>query len=150
MDLFFVNQFEKRKHLLRAELQKSKCISVYKDLVKKLFELVILNAEKDESELDENFDNWDIEKINEIDDGHYQGTLLFIIPKNTYQPSVSDYCFTSVSYGSCSGCDTLQSIIYSYEYDDNEDELETYTEKQVDLLMLLALHLVQKLKFLHE
>jgi hypothetical protein len=50
-----------------------------------------------------------------IDDGDYQGTQIFIIPTDTYQPSVKDYVMTDTYYGSCSGCDTLQAIS-GYDY----------------------------------
>lgn len=53
---------------------------------------------------------WDDSKITVIDNGDYQGTLLFLIPADTYQPSENEYLMTFVDYGSCSGCDTLQSI----------------------------------------
>lgn len=48
--------------------------------------------------------------IHVIDDGEYQGTLIFLIPFDCYQPSCEDYLMTYVYYGSCSGCDTLQAI----------------------------------------
>ena len=57
---------------------------------------------------DEN--EWSVNKIKEIDDGDYQGTLLYLIPEDTYQPDSSEYLMTFVEYGSCSGCDTLQGI----------------------------------------
>ena len=50
------------------------------------------------------------EMLKEIDDGDYQGTLLYLIPEDTYQPNSSEYLMTFVEYGSCSGCDTLQGI----------------------------------------
>ena len=104
----------------------------YKQIVEKLFELCITNA-------DEHY-GFNIERMTVIDDGDYQGTKLFIIPKDTYQPSVDDYITTHTYYGSCSGCDTLQSIC-GYDYG-------LPTEEQVKLYMTLALHLVQKLKWL--
>lgn len=52
----------------------------------------------------------DLDKIHIIDDGDYQGTLLYIIPFNTYQPCEFEYLMTYVGYGSCSGCDALESI----------------------------------------
>lgn len=56
-------------------------------------------------------DEWgDTNKIVEIDNGDYQGTLLFTIPRSSYQPSAEEYLMTYVEYGSCSGCDTLLSI----------------------------------------
>ena len=51
-----------------------------------------------------------IEGITMIDNGGYQGTLLFMMPFDTYQPMEYDYLMTYVGYGSCSGCDTLQCI----------------------------------------
>lgn len=104
----------------------------YKQIVEKLFELCITNA-------DEHY-GFNIERMTVIDDGDYQGTKLFIIPKDTYQPSVDDYITTHTYYGSCSGCDTLQSIC-GYDYG-------LPTEEQVKLYMTLVLHLVQKLKWL--
>lgn len=71
-----------------------------------------------------------IGEISEIDNGDYQGTLLYLIPFDTYQPDESDYLMTYVGYGSCSGCDTLLSIIDS----DNEQP----TDKQVKDLMVLC------------
>jgi len=48
--------------------------------------------------------------IHVIDDGEYQGTFIFLIPFDLYQPCCDDYLMTYVDYGSCSGCDTLQAI----------------------------------------
>lgn len=76
------------------------------------------------------------ECIHEIDDGEYQGTLLFVIPADGYQPY--DYWCVKVGYGSCSGCDTLMAILEG-DYGDTIDE-------KVDSLFTLALHIVQGLK----
>ena len=76
----------------------------------------------------------DPEKIHVIDDGDYQGTLIYVIPEKCYQPY--DYWYVRVHYGSCSGCDTLQGILYDY------DDFET----KVNGLFTLALHIVQGLK----
>lgn len=48
--------------------------------------------------------------IHVIDDGEYQGTFIYLIPFDCYQPSCDEYLMTYVYYGSCSGCDTLQAI----------------------------------------
>lgn len=79
-------------------------------------------------------------RITCIDHGEYQGTLLFVIGAEGYQPS--DYWYVKVYYGSCSGCDTLQSIC-GYSSDPP-------TESQVDEYMTLALHIVQGLKSMNE
>src|SRR5581483_5779174 len=77
----------------------------------------------------------DPSRIHTIDDGDYQGTLLFVIAANGYQPY--DYWYTKVSYGSCSGCDTLEAV-RSYSDD-------TPTAEQVNDYWTLALHIVQGL-----
>lgn len=78
----------------------------------------------------------DPERIHEIDDGEYQGTLLFVIPSDTYQPY--RYWYVKVDYGSCTVCDTLQGILAG-DYGDTID-------KKADALFTLALHIVQGLK----
>lgn len=106
--------------------------SSYKALVEKLFELVINSQDGSD------FDDYNWRGMTVIDDGSYQGTQIFIVPKNTYQPSREDYLVTDTYYGSCSGCDTLQGIC---GYGD-----EPPTKTQVSEYMTLALHLVQKMK----
>lgn len=78
----------------------------------------------------------DPERIHEIDDGDYQGTLVFVVGAKGYQPS--DYWYVKVSYGSCSGCDTLEAI---RRYEDTPPSAE-----QVDEYLTLCLHIVQGLK----
>ena len=79
-------------------------------------------------------DTYDKKKITLIDNGDYQGTQLFMIPLDTYQPSEYEYLLTHVSYGSCSGCDTLLSI-----QDWNDGKL---TDSQVKDFMGLCKDLV--------
>lgn len=82
------------------------------------------------------YDEIDPNRIHEIDDGHYQGTLVFVIAAKGYQPSRYWYC--RISYGSCSGCDTLYRIGgYSGERP---------TDQQVKQYMQLACHVVQQLR----
>lgn len=75
----------------------------YKDLVRLSVKWILNNGEN-------NRGDWDYDNIKYINDGDYQGTELYLIPKNTYQPSEYEYLMTYVGYGSCSGCDTLQSL----------------------------------------
>ena len=77
----------------------------------------------------------DPKRIHRIDDGDYQGTLIFIIGANGYQPDI--YWSVKVNYGSCSGCDTLEGI---RGYDTSAP-----SQKQVKDYMTLALHIVQGL-----
>ena len=110
---YCIEKWDKNKDLLRSALNNNNLLNhvlnkndddpleylEYKDLVK-LTVMFILNDENE----------WNANKIKEIDDGDYQGTLLYLIPEDTYQPNSSEYLMTFVEYGSCSGCDTLQAI----------------------------------------
>lgn len=129
-----IQQWDIRKNALenyfRTHKQKEYCGS-YKDILIKIFEFIILDKD------------YNISKITVVDDGDYQGTQIFLIPEETYQPSEDEYLITSVGYGSCSGCDTLQSI---HSYNDEKKP----SESQVSEYMTLALHLIQKMKKLNE
>ena len=110
---YCIEKWDKNKDLLKSALDNNKLLNhvlnkndddpleylEYKDLVK-LTVMFILNDENE----------WNENKIKEIDDGDYQGTLLYLIPEDTYQPNSSEYLMTFVEYGSCSACDTLQTI----------------------------------------
>ena len=78
----------------------------------------------------------DPQHIHEIDDGGCQGTLVYVIGENDYQPD--KYWYVKVGYGSCSLCDTLESI---REYSDSAP-----TAEQIQRYMTLALHIVQGLR----
>lgn len=75
----------------------------YIDLVKMSVDCILNDCE-------DSYDEWNIDNITVIDNGDYQGTLLFVIPGRNYQPSECDYLITFAGYGSCSGCDALLSI----------------------------------------
>ena len=114
--------------------------SSYKELVCKLFEHCINPYMKNLIKNSCGDETFSIDKITEIDNGDYQGTLLFIIPRNIDQPDVSNYVFTSVYYGSCSYCDTLQGI-HQYSYGlPSEDQVNDY--------MYLLLHLLENCHWL--
>ena len=100
----------------------------YKEVVRSVVEML--------ADASDDYDKPDPERIHEIDDGNYQGTLVYVIGGSGYQPS--RYWYVKVSYGSCSGCDTLEAI-RSYR-DESPDE------KQVREYMTLALHIVQGLR----
>lgn len=130
----FIERWEKYKGNLENYFRNTRQekYDTYSEIVKALFEKVI-NVEGE---------IFDLNKMKIIDDGDYQGTQIFIIPLDTYQPDASEYVITNTYYGSCSGCDTLQSISY---YDDGLP-----TEEQIKDYMKLALHLLQKCKWLEE
>ena len=124
----FVKAWDERKGEIEAKFRANHP-SDYKEVVCNVIEI-----------LDNGYDTPDPKRIHEIDDGDYQGTLLYIIAENGYQPS--EYWFVRVDYGSCSGCDTLEAIRgYSGE---------PPNDKQVKEYMMLALHIIQGLKKLGE
>lgn len=120
----FVDRFMAAKDSIRAGFASNRP-GDYEEIVK----AVVKAITSDE------YEDIDPERIHKIDDGHYQGTLLFVIASKNYQPSIYWYVF--IGYGSCSGCDTLESINIGSEIP-TSDELDQY--------MTLALHIVQKLK----
>lgn len=121
-----------RQNLLREKLAQINISDLnYLDLVKATFS-TIYNEEEDYLSL-----NIDVKKITEIDNGDYQGTLLYILPFSNYQPSETDYFMTYVYYGSCSCCDTLQHIKSLGDW-----EQEFPNEAQINDLMKLCEHIL--------
>ena len=109
----------KNEKKLRAELVKflegkDDCPE-YKELVKLVFDIIV-NSDEEEFSRNRLLTN----RITQIDDGDYQGTLLFTIPFDTYQPVEYEYLMTYIGYGSCSGCDALQHAFYCH-YDEDID-----------------------------
>lgn len=82
------------------------------------------------------YDKPDPDRIHEIDDGSYQGTLVYVIGDSSYRPN--RYWYVKVCYGSCSGCDTLEGIRCYGKGQPDEDQVSEY--------MTLALHIVQGLR----
>lgn len=121
-----VASWEENKHKIENSLRLN-----HPDNYKELVKLVITHITQDDYII-----NLDPERITEINHGGYQGTLVFVIADIGYQPS--DYWYIRVSYGSCSGCDTLERI---RSYDHNPP-----TDEQVKDYMTLALHIVQQIK----
>lgn len=83
----------------------------YDDLVRMVV-TYILNKGGDEEKV--YGANWS-DNLAIIDDGDYQGTLIYLIHREVYQPSPDDYLITYVDYGSCPGCDTLEGIQSDYD-----------------------------------
>lgn len=114
MNKFCLEQWERNKDRLKKELETRTDLNTceYRDLVKLVTEYILNNPE-DKPYIVGDFGcelNFQSDEITEIDNGEYQGTLLYLIPFDTYQPSEEEYLMTFVGYGSCSGCDTLQGI----------------------------------------
>ena len=106
----------------------------YEDLVKLLFDIVINPS------MEDNYYWFDTKNILVIDDGDYQGTQVFVLHRDKYQPNVEDYVYTNAYYGSCSYCDTLQGI---HGYESGLPD-----EQQVEDYMSLCLHLLQRCNFM--
>jgi hypothetical protein len=101
----------------------------YKDILKVAL-IEMFGAKNDWSEVP------DPNCIHAIDDGNYQGTLLFVIAAKDYRPST--YWATTVRYGSCSVCDTYQAI--NYGGDDMNRKAKEYAD--------LAMHMIQRMKLI--
>ena len=122
----FVEKFNARKSELEATFSE-RHPEEYADIVNAVVKILSDSAA---------YESPDPERVHKIDDGDYQGTLVFLIGGIGYQPS--DYWYVKVGYGSCSGCDTLERIRGYGE--------EKPTPGQVEDYMTLALHIVQRLK----
>lgn len=106
----------------------------YDALVKLLFDIVINPSMKSD------YYRFRTDDMTVLDHGEWQGTLIFILHMNCYQPSVDEYVYTSMGYGSCSGCDTLQGI-HNYG-------TELPSEQQIKDYMTLCLHLLQRCNYM--
>lgn len=145
-----INEFvkawdENNQELLR--LFKEEGPTSYQDIVEKLV-TVVLNPYLKEDENGVCYplcQGLDISKMTVIDDGDYQGTTLYIIPCNIYEPSMRDYYITNNEYGSCSGCDTFEAIRDTYNLWDEQEADKIGAAKE---LHTLALHLLQSFKCL--
>ena len=124
----FVTRFDAQREAL-TDTFSQKHPSEYKDIVKAVISAIADGDDYGESP--------DPERITEIDHGDYQGTKLFVVAANGYQPST--FWYVRVWYGSCGGCDTLQRIRDYGDYDTPP------SETQVKDYMTLALHIVQGL-----
>lgn len=120
------DQWDKNRDILRDEFINGTGFNTcsYADLVKFAFEKIYNTGMTNYGK------KLDVDRITEIDNGDYQGTLLFVIPFKCYHPGEDDYLMTYIGYGSCSVCDTLQSI-----QDFSED---TLTGEQVKDFMNLC------------
>lgn len=134
---YCIDKWNKNKDKLEEKLRDGTTWNScdYSDLVKLVVEQILNGGLSDN---DYSFDTrWDSSRITIIDNGDYQGTLLFLIPRDTYQPAEYDYLMTYVGYGSCSACDTLKAIqTYNYESDGR------LTDEQVKDFMTLCRYIV--------
>lgn len=80
-------------------------------------------------------EKWSANDITVIDNGYYDGTLMFLIPKDCYCPSEDEYLLTFINYGSCSGCDMLMAIQAWDNAPPTETQLKDYMALCKDLVM---------------
>lgn len=141
---FAIEQWDKNKDRLKEDINnniEAYNTGDYKTIVEKVTEFIFNDLEDSNEDYDSGYD---FKKITEIDNGDYQGTLLYLIPENTYQPDEAEYLMTYVGYGSCSGCDTLQAIeMWEYDKEDDPEEYEKDKERFIKDIMSLSLDLVQ-------
>lgn len=131
---YCLEQWEKNKVVLEKDIRKDKNLSGYygEETAGYLYLVkIVLNNYSEYV--------WDFDRIVEIDDGDYQGTLLYVIPQKTFQPSEYDYLMTYVGYGSCGGCDPLMGIKdlgYSSTKEDypTEEQVKDYMVLMKDIL----------------
>jgi hypothetical protein len=127
----FVKAWDANKKRLSEHIASSEQsnYSDYVSIVKMLFEQVI-----NPYLVANDMTPYNVDNLHEIDDGDYQGTLLYLIPKKTYQPSYYEYVATYVYYGSCSCCDTLQGIQCYGGGLPNQDQVKEYVDLCLDIL----------------
>lgn len=117
---YALEKWEENKEVLRNTIQQTeknmRSVWDYEEIVK-LTCHCIFNEKVIDGDPKINIDG-----ITMIDNGDYQGTLLFMLPFDTDQPAEYEYLMTYVGYGSCSGCDTLQRIQLDEIYYNDETE----------------------------
>ena len=130
LNVTYCEAWEAHKEEVREDLENiiknNNYISSYKQILDSIIKRV-LNQNTEENK------KFNAEKVTEIDNGDWQGTMIWAIPSASYQPGPYDYIFAYQYYGSCSGCDALQAAY-----------------KDIDMLMEIALNIFQSMKFLWE
>lgn len=129
MKKFAIEAWEKHKDELREKFRKDPDIwrEEYKDIVTTIYQTLFPDQLK-------------LDRITQVDDGDYQGSLLFLVPSYAYQPTQYEYLTTWVDYGSCSGCDALQAIQEEFPWPGTGGEV---SETALDDLMALAFDIVR-------
>ena len=117
------DRWYKNSDKLRAELAERTDLNScdYKTLVEIAFRNIF------NTDADGYGNDLDLKHLTRVDDGDYQGTFLFVIPFNTYQPCENEYLMTYIGYGSCSSCDALQ---HAQNWEEGK-----LTEQQIDDFM---------------
>ena len=125
----FIDKFQEIKPRLLEQFSDREPDN-YEDIFKQTIKMMF---EESADDYYSNSETPDSERITVIDNGDYQGTLLFVVASKSYQPS--DYWATRVAYGSCSECDTFAA--YS-DYDNPENSAPK--------MLTMALHMIESMK----
>lgn len=146
---YCIDKWEKNKDSLQNDIRENQAWKNcnYLFIVKSIVAIILNDGTKvcsNETEISlSEYDDqlWNTEKITEIDNGHYSGTLLYLIPRNTDEPMANDYLMGFFNYGSCSICDTLERI-QDEDYESNstyeDDSRQKPSETQVKDYMTLC------------
>ena len=124
---YALKKWDENKDVLRNAIQQTekdkRCFWDYNDIVKLVCRYIFNENVTDKDPM------INVDGITMIDNGGYQGTLLFMMPFDTYQPAEYEYLMTYVGYGSCSGCDNLQRLqrIQSAEMCNNVNSTDDLT-----------------------
>ncbi len=133
----YLKRWEENKNKLRRKFESLNEFEIrdlsYEFLVKCIIDEILNNGVCDSE--------FSSKKLKVIDYGDYQGSMIFIFPKNLYQPGLNDTYYTTMEYGSCAGCDILLKIICDYFEVVNSNKHKDL----VDDLMTLCLHLFQNI-----
>lgn len=128
---FALRKWNENKDALEQHIRKDRKLNTcgYAYLVKLVVRYIFNGG------CEEEWEKYDEKNITVVDNGGYQGTQLFLIPKDCYQPAENDYLMTFVGYGSCSGCDTLMAIQgYLEKAEPTEQQVSDYMTLCRDLV----------------
>ena len=103
----------------------------YKSITTKVFGMVSRYMEESHNR----YERLDLDNIVELNNGDYQGTLLYLIPFEY------EYLMTYVGYGSCSCCDTLQGLELWGDY--TETEYENVIKGHMTLARDILSHIIR-------
>lgn len=123
----FADAWVENRDLIKSRLEPICMDCDYSDIVRETVRVIARAAEGTYSD-----PKPDCENIHEINDGSYQGTIVYVIPETGYQPS--EYWYVRVFYGSCCCCDALQ-----------HEQLKS-REECIEGVMTLSMHIAQQIR----
>ena len=136
---YCIDKWEKNKSKLQDDIKENPAWKTcdYLYLVKKVITIVLNDGMEEcpvSAEMPSQIRNgtqpeWNPERITQINDGKYQGTLLYLVPRSEDSPSACDYLMGFLEYGSCTLCDTLERIQYE-GYTDHTVPYEDYLRQK--------------------